>query len=198
MRSSATLLALLLILPACSGVRSPRRDRRHRQSRGQAASRETASRETASREDDIRAVIEMTRTDDVSRREVHRTIDDLSDALQQIAPPEARRGLRQMFGDVEDEINAVDMTGMAVDVYARNLSADDARALRAFYETPAGRRIAAASGDIAEDLSDEAERVGEQIGARIASRVQGGEYGGFGEARAESRRERRRRRRGEE
>lgn len=187
MRVCAGLLALLMTTSGCSGGDSPRRERRHHERRHR---EQTPA-------DDIRAVIEMNRADDVGRREVHETLGDVEDMLQQVAPPDAHRGIGLMFADLEDEIDAVDVTAVTADVYARHLSADDARALREFYETPAGRRIAAANPDIAEDLSDEADRIGEQIGERIASRVQSGEYSGLGAAR-ESRRERRRRLRGED
>lgn len=188
MRVCAGLLVLLLAASACSGGDSPRRERRHRnRDRG----------DPSTPHDDIRAVIEMNGADRVGSREVRETLGAFEDMLQQIAPSEARRGIGQMFDDLEVEIGAVNVTAITADVYARHLSADDARALREFYETPAGQRIAAANPDIAQDLSDEANRIGEQIGERIASRVQSGEYSSFGAAR-ESRRERRRRLRGEE
>ena len=168
------------MLPACNSD-SPRRERRDR---GEAA---------ASREDDIRAVVRMNDAEEIGRRDAREALDMFSDALQEIAPPDARRGIRQLFGDAEDEFDRVDVEAIAVEVYARHLSDRDARALREFYETPAGRRIAAAQSDIARDLSDEGERVGEDIGARLVERLENGEYSGFAAPYEETRRERRRR-----
>ena len=181
---------VLLTLAACSGDESPRRERRHR-----------TDAPAPTGEGDIRAIIEMTGGEARARRDVDNTLDAFSSVVQDAVPSDSRQEVRTFFADLQAEVDRVDFAGITATVYAQNLSDRDIRALREFYETPAGRRIAAASDEIDADLYREGQRVGEEIGERMAGRIERSTYGSDSGAQArtidESPRERRRRERRE-
>ncbi|MDP2308981.1 MAG: DUF2059 domain-containing protein [Pseudomonadota bacterium] len=90
-------------------------------------------------------------------------MDQMLVSLKPMAP-----GLPDAFWEgVKSEFKSDDLINLVVPIYARHLSHDDVRALIAFYESPAGRKMI----EVQPAIMAESMQVGQVWGQEIAMRV---------------------------
>ena len=72
--------------------------------------------------------------------------------------------------DVQTEFAKTDWVAIAVPVYQRYFSEEEADAVIAFYSTPIGQKVLDSSQALSQELSSQGFAIGKEIGARVAER----------------------------
>ncbi|MES2645172.1 MAG: DUF2059 domain-containing protein [Myxococcota bacterium] len=95
-------------------------------------------------------------------------MDQMMVSLKPMAP-----GLPDAFWDgVKSEFKADELINLVVPIYARHLSHDDVKALIAFYQSPAGKKMIQVQPMIMSESMEVGQAWGQQIAMRVVTRMQ--------------------------
>lgn len=110
--------------------------------------------------DQVQQLMTLTGTAALQKQMMH----NMMPALQKAMPPYMPQ---DVLDDFERSVLGKDMQDAIIRVYQEHLSADDAAAAIAFYQTPAGQRMLAATPLIMQELQS----AGAQIGMKVMQTV---------------------------
>ncbi len=116
--------------------------------------------EAAAKRQDIRKLLELTGAAKIGQQIAAQMIPMFKQANPQ-APP-------AFWNEVQKEFNPESMIELVIPIYDKHLTHDDIKGLIAFYQSPLGRKMAAATPQIAQ----ESMQAGQQWGLQIAQRIQ--------------------------
>ena len=110
--------------------------------------------------DQVQHLMDLTGTAAMQKQVMHNMMPTLQKAMPPYMP-------QDVLDDFERSVLGKDMQDAIVRVYQQHLSSDDAVAAIAFYKTPAGQRMLAATPVILQEM----QRAGAQIGMKVMQDV---------------------------
>ena len=113
---------------------------------------------------DIRKLMELTGAGTMGKQVADQMLLTLSQTM-----PDVPAEVWKSFGDA---LNAQELVDMVVPIYEKHFSHDDIKAIIAFYQSPAGKRMIRAMPAITQESMIEGQRWGEKAMQRIMTELQ--------------------------
>lgn len=119
-------------------------------------------KEKASHEQKARKLLELSEMPKNARL----MVDTMIEAFR--STPDLPPGFVERF---KAEAKPEEFVELLVPVYVKHFSEDDLEAIIAFYETPAGKRMVKAQGDLARETQATGQKWGQDLGKKIAEEL---------------------------
>ena len=113
---------------------------------------------------DIRKLLMLTGSSELGKQVMTQMIGNMKGMLPNV--PE------KFWSDFMKDVKTEELIDLIVPIYDRNLSAEDIKALIAFYESPAGRRFVAVLPKITQESMTAGQEWGKALGMKVAARLQ--------------------------
>jgi hypothetical protein len=150
------ILTLLLLLAALCGT---------------ASAQESQGAVSEEKRRDIIRLLELTKAADIGEQIIRQMTETLRENFAML-PAEQRDKMFKIFEEeMGKEFNKEKMIEVIVPIYDRYVSAEDVKALIAFYETPLGRRAVDALPAISREAYEDGARRGREAGLRVMTRL---------------------------
>ncbi|HVY61001.1 MAG TPA: DUF2059 domain-containing protein [Planctomycetota bacterium] len=114
--------------------------------------------------DDIRKLLDLNGGAASARDVMQQMSTNMSRMMPQVPP--------EFWDEFMKEVNPQELIDLSVPVYDKYLEHDDVKALIAFYETPAGKKLASVQPKIGLECMQAGQQWGMAIGQRVAKKLQ--------------------------
>jgi hypothetical protein len=126
----------------------------------------------ASKEEDIRRMLQLTGAGEVGEQMMDQMLMGLRQSMREVP----QNVWDEIISEFRVEFAADRLIEMSVPIYARHFSHDEIRQLIAFYESPAGRKLADATPQIAQESYRVGVEHGENVMRNVLQRLQSRGY----------------------
>lgn len=138
---------------------------------GTASAQEAQGSVSEEKRRDIIRLLELTKAADLGQQIIQQMTQTLRENFAML-PAEQRDKIFKIFEEeMGKEFNKERMIEVIVPIYDKHVSAEDLKALIAFYETPVGRRAVDALPAISREAYEDGARRGREAGLRVMTRL---------------------------